>query len=67
MVDVLVTNFHQPKSTLIMQVSAFTGHELIMRAYQELLKRNTAFSVTRRHDNYLGKVWSLIPLSAPLS
>jgi len=35
MVDALITNFHQPKSTTIMQVSAFGGHELIMRAYQE--------------------------------
>ncbi len=43
MVDVLVTNFHQPKSTLIMQVSAFTGHELIMRAYQEALKKKYRF------------------------
>jgi len=46
MVDVLVTNFHQPKSTLIMQVSAFAGHELIMRAYQEAVKKKYRFSVT---------------------
>ncbi|MCK9244854.1 MAG: tRNA preQ1(34) S-adenosylmethionine ribosyltransferase-isomerase QueA [Candidatus Marinimicrobia bacterium] len=43
MVDVLVTNFHQPKSTLIMQVSAFTGHELIMKGYQEAVKKKYRF------------------------
>ena len=43
MVDVLVTNFHQPKSTLIMQVSAFTGHDLTMRAYQEAIKKKYRF------------------------
>lgn len=43
MVDALVTNFHQPKSTLIMQVSAFAGHELIMRAYQEAVKKKYRF------------------------
>lgn len=43
MVDVLITNFHQPKSTLIMQVSAFGGHELIMRAYQEAIKKKYRF------------------------
>ena len=39
MVDALITNFHQPKSTTIMQVSAFGGHELIMRAYQEAIEK----------------------------
>jgi len=43
MADVLVTNFHQPKSTLIMQVSAFCGHELIMKAYQEAVKKKYRF------------------------
>jgi S-adenosylmethionine:tRNA ribosyltransferase-isomerase len=43
MVDALITNFHQPKSTLIMQVCAFGGHELIMRAYQEAIKAKYRF------------------------
>jgi len=43
MVDALITNFHQPKSTLIMQVSAFAGHELIRKAYQEAIKKKYRF------------------------
>jgi S-adenosylmethionine:tRNA ribosyltransferase-isomerase len=43
MVDAMITNFHQPKSTLIMQVSAFAGHELIMKAYHEAIKKKYRF------------------------
>ncbi|MGK5087764.1 tRNA preQ1(34) S-adenosylmethionine ribosyltransferase-isomerase QueA [Bdellovibrionota bacterium FG-2] len=42
-VDRLLTNFHLPKSTLLMLVSAFAGHELVMRAYQEAVAREYRF------------------------
>ena len=42
-VDQLVTNFHLPKSTLLMLVSAFVGREKILTAYQEALIRGYRF------------------------
>lgn len=42
-VDGLITNFHLPKSTLIMLVSAFAGRDLIMKAYQEAVNRRYRF------------------------
>ena len=42
-VDALVTNFHLPKSTLLMLVSAFAGRNLIQKAYQEALQQNYRF------------------------
>ena len=36
-VDALITNFHLPRSTLLMLVTAFTGKELITRAYEEAI------------------------------
>ena len=42
-VDCLVTNFHLPRSTLIMLVAAFAGYELTMRAYREAVARQYRF------------------------
>ena len=42
-VDRLVTNFHLPKSTLLLLVSAFAGRELILRAYEEAVRSATDF------------------------
>ncbi len=39
----MVTNFHLPKSSLVIMVSAFAGRELIMDAYQEAIKKNYRF------------------------
>lgn len=42
-VGALLTNFHLPKSTLIMLVSAFAGKDLIMHAYQEAIRERYRF------------------------
>ena len=42
-IDALITNFHLPKSTLLMLVSAFSTKEIIMNAYQEAIKNNYRF------------------------
>jgi S-adenosylmethionine:tRNA ribosyltransferase-isomerase len=39
----LLTNFHLPKSTLIMLVSAFAGKELVMQAYEEAIRKRYRF------------------------
>lgn len=39
----MITNFHLPKSSLIIMVSAFGGHELIMEAYNEAIKEKYRF------------------------
>ena len=41
--DGMVTNFHLPKSTLLMLVSAFAGKEFILRAYEQAKERNYRF------------------------
>ncbi len=41
--DKLITNFHLPKSTLLMLVSAFAGRENILQCYEEAKKRNFRF------------------------
>ncbi|HSU14437.1 tRNA preQ1(34) S-adenosylmethionine ribosyltransferase-isomerase QueA [Longimicrobium sp.] len=42
-VDHLITNFHLPKSTLMMLVAAFAGYELTMQAYAEAVERGYRF------------------------
>src|ERR1700738_3155610 len=42
-VDVLLTNFHLPKSTLLMLVSAFAGREFVLRAYAEATREQYRF------------------------
>ena len=42
-VGALLTNFHLPKSTLMMLVSAFAGKELIFKAYQEAIQQKYRF------------------------
>ncbi len=39
----MVTNFHMPKSTLLMMISAFAGHDLMEKAYKEAVKENYRF------------------------
>lgn len=42
-IDCQITNFHLPKSTLIMMISAFTSKEMIMNAYKEAIKNEYRF------------------------
>jgi len=42
-IDAMLTNFHLPRSTLIMMVSAFAGRENVMRAYREAIEQRYRF------------------------
>lgn len=42
-VDALLTNFHLPRSTLLILVSAFAGREFILRAYEEAVRERYRF------------------------
>lgn len=42
-VDTMITNFHYPKSTNLMMVSAFAGYDLLRRAYEEAVKLQYRF------------------------
>ena len=42
-IDALITNFHLPKSTLVMLVSAFASKEIIMNAYKEAISEKYRF------------------------
>jgi S-adenosylmethionine:tRNA ribosyltransferase-isomerase len=41
--NAMITNFHTPKSTLLMMVSAFAGHDFMKRAYEEAIKEGYRF------------------------
>ncbi|ESU21078.1 S-adenosylmethionine:tRNA ribosyltransferase-isomerase [Flavobacterium enshiense DK69] len=41
--DCMITNFHTPKSTLLMMISAFCGHDLMRKAYDEAVKEKYKF------------------------
>ncbi len=43
MVDALITNFHLPRSTLLMLVAAFAGKDFIISAYEEAIARKYRF------------------------
>lgn len=58
-VDVLLTNFHLPQSTLLMLVSAFCGYENIMRAYRHAVQQRYRFF------SYGDAMWLEKALSAP--
>jgi len=42
-VDAIITNFHLPKSTLIMLISAFAGREFVLRAYKTAVQQRYRF------------------------
>ena len=42
-VDAIITNFHLPKSTLIMLISAFAGREFVLDAYKEAVEKRYRF------------------------
>lgn len=43
MVDALITNFHQPESTLLMLAAAFAGYDFLMESYQEAIEEKYRF------------------------
>lgn len=59
--DQLITNFHLPKSTLIMLVSAFAGRENILNAYNEAIKNKYRFfsfgdAMFIRNNTYISRL-----------
>ncbi|MBE0446582.1 MAG: tRNA preQ1(34) S-adenosylmethionine ribosyltransferase-isomerase QueA [Actinobacteria bacterium] len=42
-IDAIVTNFHLPKSTLLIMITAFAGREVILKAYKEAIKEKYRF------------------------
>jgi S-adenosylmethionine:tRNA ribosyltransferase-isomerase len=46
LVDAIITNFHLPRSSLLMLVAAFAGREQTLSAYREAVDKGTGFTVT---------------------
>ncbi len=42
--NAMITNFHQPRSSLVIMVSAFGGYDLVMEAYEQAIKEKYRFS-----------------------
>jgi S-adenosylmethionine:tRNA ribosyltransferase-isomerase len=42
-VDAMITNFHLPRSSLLVMVSAFAGRNFVLRAYKEAVKKGYRF------------------------
>ena len=42
-IDCMLTNFHLPKSTLLMMISSFAGQELVFKAYEEAVRERYRF------------------------
>ena len=54
MIDGLITNFHLPRTTLLLLVSAFAGREKILKAYQEAIDHGySVLQLWRCHVDYL--------------
>jgi S-adenosylmethionine:tRNA ribosyltransferase-isomerase len=43
LVDIMITNFHLPQTTLLLLVSAFAGRDLMLHAYDEAIKEQYRF------------------------
>jgi S-adenosylmethionine:tRNA ribosyltransferase-isomerase len=42
--NAMISNFHEPKSTLMMMTAAFAGYDFLMEAYKEAVKEKYRFS-----------------------